>query len=140
MESALWILKFKALKIDFKLLSQKLNLQTLDKKHKNPFLISNPTPPMHILKHTIKITFSTPWSRILINFEIVHLTPLLVMTWFWEFLAFETLKWSFRTQNLKPKTIKLKVLKMVQTPTPQTQIPKRLTKQTNYSDNLPSFL
>ena len=56
------------------------------------------------------------------------------------FVIFETLKWSFRTQNLKPQTIKLKVLKMVQTPTPQTQIPKRLTKQTNYSDNRPSFL
>ena len=62
---------------------QKVNLETINKnlkikKHKKAIPISNTTPPIHIPKHNTKTPQSIPRSRILIIFEISHLTSCLV--------------------------------------------------------------
>ena len=70
------------------------------KKHKKPTLNFSPTPQRHILKHNIKISISISWSRILVNFEIVHMTTWWVSTRFGCFINFWHLKRAFGIEML----------------------------------------
>ena len=88
--------KIKFLKLILSLIS-KVNSQTSQKKppfykkHKKPILILKDTPRTHIPKRNTKISISIPWSRILINFELAHMTPCLARCYFDAFVNF----WDF---------------------------------------------
>ena len=60
-----------------KVRSQKANSQKSPKieKQKKDVINLKDTPRRHILKRNTKITFSIPYTRILVTFEIFHMTP-----------------------------------------------------------------
>ena len=116
MKSALWILKFKALKIDLEIDPSKSKFSNLSLK--SPHLPKNLKPPQTAhTTYTIKnITQKQINPYLGHEFWYFLKSSIPRVWWRYDFGSFETLKWAWKSKSC---ILKLKFLKMIQKLIPQ---------------------